>query len=684
MSTQALSLLSLISFVYINGRTILFILCFLSLITPVGECHESALPDILYVQVPAQTESLNENDKSLFSLSMRYMDGCQIMARLADEGKTINLTPEFVSAKDPSVSFDGQHILFAGKKSSTDNWQIWQMKRDGSQKKQLTDEPDDCLSPLYVGSIFHLNDAVPTDQIIFVGASHGWMNETGTGKAFSLYVCNIDGSYVRRVTYNLSTDFEPDVLPNGRVVYSSWRRHGVGGKGRFELLEISIDGTDLMPFTSKNENGFHREMVRYGENGKIYFIESESLNGLGGGRLACVSYRRPMNSYERLDEIKDGVYHTPCPMPTNDNSHRLLVSFRENQPNSVYKIYLYEDSLTPFISQPEWHCIDAQVLASHTRAKGRSTVVDERFTVGEYFCMDVYASNRPEIQAIPQGGLKRLRIIEGLPIRIDQSRVDLSNLLAETPVGSNQFSATTYGPRRILGDIPIESDGSFHIQIPAEIPVTFQLLDDHGMALAKQDSWTWIMRRETRGCTGCHEDPELAPPNKLAGAVLKPGIRLTLQPGQRRTVDFKHDISPIIEKSCSSAECHAAGGTIPFLDASSLVEHKGKGAFFSQAYETLLHPIEIDGREQERYVYPGSARNSPLVWHLFGKRMGESSDDIPYSSPPALMPPENTLDPIERRLIIEWIDLGAQWDSHTVSKNLAERQTEKIEGRELW
>lgn len=684
MSTLVLSSLSLKPFVCIDGRTILVILCFLSLITPMGECRESALPDILYVQIPAQTEVLNENDKSLFSLSMRYMDGCQIKARLAEDGKTINLTPEFVSAKDPSVSFDGQYILFAGKKNTTDNWQIWQMNRDGSQKKQLTNEPDDCVSPLYVGSIFHLNDAEPTDQIIFAGASHGWVNEIGTGKAFSLYVCDIDGSHVRRITYNLSTDFEPDVLPNGRVVYSSWQRHGVRGVGCFELLEISIDGTDLMPFTSKSENGLHREMVRFAENGKIYFIESESLSGLGGGRLACVSYRRPMHTYERLDQLKDGLYHSPCPLPSKDTQHRLFVSFRENQPHSAYKIYIYEDSLKPLVSQTDWHCIDAQVLAPHTRAKGRSTVVDERFTVGEYFCMDVYASNRPEIEALPHGCIKRLRVIEGLPIRIDQNRVDLSNLIEKTPIGSNQFSATTYGPRRILGDVPIESDGSFHIQIPAEIPVTFQLLDEHGMALAKQDSWTWIMRRETRGCTGCHEDPELSPPNKLVDAVLKPGIRLTLQPGQRRTVNFKHDIAPIIEKSCSSAECHVDGGAIPFLDTSSLVEHQSKGAFFSQAYETLLKPIEIDGREQERYVYPGSARNSPLVWHLFGKRMGEASIDIPYSSPSALMPPEKALDPIERRLIIEWIDLGAQWDSHTVSKNLAERQTEKIEGRELW
>jgi hypothetical protein len=44
--------------------------------------------------------------------------------------------------------------------------------------------------------------------------------------------------------------------------------------------------------------------------------------------------------------------------------------------------------------------------------------------------------------------------------------------------------------------------------------------------VAEQDSWTWVMPREWRGCIGCHEDREMVVPNKMADAFVKPAVRL--------------------------------------------------------------------------------------------------------------------------------------------------------------
>ena len=80
--------------------------------------------------------------------------------------------------------------------------------------------------------------------------------------------------------------------------------------------------------------------------------------------------------------------------------------------------------------------------------------------------------------------------------------------------------------QRTLGEVPLEYDGSFHIEVPAQVPLRFELLDERGAAVARQDSWTWVMPREWRGCIGCHEDREMAAPNVLADAFVKPAVRL--------------------------------------------------------------------------------------------------------------------------------------------------------------
>ena len=68
--------------------------------------------------------------------------------------------------------------------------------------------------------------------------------------------------------------------------------------------------------------------------------------------------------------------------------------------------------------------------------------------------------------------------------------------------------------------LPIEDDGSFHIQVPASTPIAFELLDAEGRVVARQNEWAWVMPREWRGCIGCHEDRELVPPNVLAEAIV--------------------------------------------------------------------------------------------------------------------------------------------------------------------
>jgi Tol biopolymer transport system component len=152
---------------------------------------------------------------------------------------------------DPNVSFDGKRMLFAGKRRPEDQWNIFEMALDGSDARQITRDVGNCRSPVYQSTFYTIVSPEPWYQITFVSDAPGKINEQGDRLSTSLYSCRMDGSEVRRLTFNPSNDFDPHVMPDGRVLYSSWQRsllsHGV--HGRVSLFSVNSDGTDVAIFS---------------------------------------------------------------------------------------------------------------------------------------------------------------------------------------------------------------------------------------------------------------------------------------------------------------------------------------------------------------------------------------------------------------------------------------------------
>ena len=85
----------------------------------------------------------------------------------------------------------------------------------------------------------------------------------------------------------------------------------------------------------------------------------------------------------------------------------------------------------------------------------------------------------------------------------------------------NANAARGAGAERLLGEVPVESDGSFFFDAPARTPLRLETLDEQGAVLQSMKSWFWVMPKEARGCIGCHEDRELTPPNLHVLALRK-------------------------------------------------------------------------------------------------------------------------------------------------------------------
>ncbi|TVS14892.1 MAG: hypothetical protein EA424_17885, partial [Planctomycetaceae bacterium] len=66
-----------------------------------------------------------------------------------------------------------------------------------------------------------------------------------------------------------------------------------------------------------------------------------------------------------------------------------------------------------------------------------------------------------------------------------------------------------------------------------------------------------------------------------------------------------------------------------------------------------------------RYIHPGQARTSPLIWHIFGRNTSRPWDEATNELAAKPIPPDQ-VEPLtseQKRLFIEWIDLGAPWDA---------------------
>jgi hypothetical protein len=129
-----------------------------------------------------------------------------------------------------------------------------------------------------------------------------------------------------------------------------------------------------------------------------------------------------------------------------------------------------------------------------------------------------------------------------LPLSVDMAKekgtlLCLNTDLSIDPVKSvdNEDGKTekvqVWGMEGMLGEAPVEKDGSFYIEIDADTPVRFQTLNSKGEVLRGPSSWIYVRPNEKRSCIGCHEDPELAPENKVPEALY--AGRVSLPEGKR-------------------------------------------------------------------------------------------------------------------------------------------------------
>lgn len=597
---------------------------------------------LVCTQIPA--DAWDRVPEAAFHLPRTHLDGSRIVLFSLDPAvPPVNLTEGFAAAADPEIAFDGSRMYFSAKREPGDPWGIWVHDFATRTTEAIVTLEGNAWEPTLPGLLNMLNDP-NYDPLIFISDVHGGLNEADDAPATSLYAVPLPGEVnpftvnegddgVRRISFGLNSAFGLSMLHDGRILFTSWER--ANGRhapfGLLPLMTLNIDGTDLMPFVGNHDLPRMKSMARETDDWQLVFIQSDGSTPCGGGELARLSLRRPLYSTETLAADRRGYYHSPRPVAGGG----LLVSYLDTR-RGTYDLHFFDLAKkrlgAPVLASDDWHELDVQVVASRSKPRGRSTFVDESIDRGTIYLMDAQLSTLPEIAGLPRGVIREIRVIEGLP-RQDGNVADrlLPTETGGSP-GATYAGATGFGRRRIVGYAPVEKDGSFHVLVPPDTPIQFQILDEHKRALATLNSWIWSRPREHRGCIGCHEDRELTPPNLTQAATIKPAADLRLPPERRRSVEFVRDVQPVLQQNCTDSNCHAGSAASLRLTARPADGGNTLAGIFGEPYAALL---------AGGHVVPGAAKDSPLIQQLHTK------------------PPHAALDKLDLQILTEWIDLGA-------------------------
>jgi hypothetical protein len=487
-------------------------------------------------------------------------------------GKVRTLVSDPTGAiRDPAVSWDGQRVLFAWKKSlDDDDYHLYELNTASNQVRQITSGQGFAdYEPAYL----------PNGDIIFASTRCVQTVDCWWTEVSNLYTCDPDGRYLRRLGFDQVHTVYPQVLDDGRVIYTRWDYNDRGQIFTQPLFQMNADGTGQAEFYGNNSwfpttiahargiPGTEKVLAilcghHTPQAGKLAVIDP----GRGRQENAGVQLVAPVRvtQAEHTDAYGQQGELWQYPYPLGDRE--CLVTYAPlgwDQPpqrkgDADFGIYWMDFSghRELLARDPRLPCSQPVPLAARPRPLLWANRVDYNQPIGTFYIQDIYAG--PGLAGVPRGTIRKLRVV-ALDFRaagIGQNRSDgpAGAALASTPVSVGNGS---WDVKVVLGDAKVHEDGSALFNVPARKPVYFQALDERGRGVQTMRSWSTLQPGEYAACTGCHEHKSTAPPAREYGfsLAMKAGPQ-TLEPfyASPRGFSFAHEIQPILDRHC--VRCH--------------------------------------------------------------------------------------------------------------------------------
>ena len=262
--------------------------------------------------------------------------------------------------------------------------------------------------------------------------------------------------------------------------------------------------------------------------------------------------------------------------------------------------------------------------------------------------------------------------------------------------GGRKFFNHVNERMRILGEIPLRKtrtdgspvldpdgnpDTSFWAKLPADTPITFQMLDANGRVLTMAQTWHQVRPGEVRvDCGGCHAHSQAPLAFDRTAAAKSAPVDLTMAPAH--DVEYVRDIEPIVQRTCvrchkepmDSAPARLAFTSDPQVNYQRLANDRDAKWGIKPAEGT----IQFWGvPNASRYARIFQSRRSLLMWTLYEARLdGWRNEDWPsglqphpqryymadLDYEPGTVDHRPLLTEEQRRMFSTWIDLALPID----------------------
>jgi len=580
--------------------------------------------------------------------------------------KTVYRPPGGRLVSEMDLHFDAEKIMF----SMPDNhkfWQVFEIDTDGTNLCQVSpdDQPDvhnfdSCYLPN--GKIAYISTApfqgVPCNASVNVGMT---------------YLMDANGKNVRQLCFEQDHNFCPTVMNDGRILYLRWEYTDIPHVWARFLFTMNPDGTCQREYYGSG--GYWPNAIFFarpipGHPTKVVSIVTGHHVGRVGelvifdpalGRRATDGVVQRIPGYgKKVQPLIQDKLAMECwpkflhPWPL---SEKYFIVSCKPRPRDLWGIYLVDvfDNILLLKEVEDYALLEPIPLRKTKRPPVIAERIDLKRKDALVYLEDIYEG--PGLKGVPRGAVRKLRLFT---YHFSYHRIAGIN----HRVGADG----PWEPKRILGTVPVEKDGSAMFRVPANTPISIQPIDAEGKALQLMRSWMTAMPGEAVSCVGCHENQNTGPPNRRTIASRRLPSEIEPWYGPVRGFSFKREVQPVLDKYCVS--CHDGSKGADSVRIPDLRGEQGRffaykngvpkariiygvpreelvkkyGGVFEPSYITLRSFVRVGGLESDlRLLAPGEfcADTTELVQMLNKGHHGVRLDTEAWQR------------------IITWIDLNA-------------------------
>jgi len=503
---------------------------------------------------------------------------------------------------DMNLSRDGRSVLFSGKNLPQAKGgratSLYRLTIDSKEITQLTYGPHTDYSPC----------ELPNGEIVFISTRADLRVICQRQSNRSLFVCNAKGENIRKLSGNIDSDHSPQVMNDGRVLFTRWD-YGVEKNvfNRHALWTMRPDGTDLQLFFGNaimTPNAFWKARAIPGrpevvcvfgphhqnQAGMLGLVSNhagpEAKRGIGfrhitterpvqGDTSSELDYRDPFPVHERLFLAAQGS----ALWLVDHYGNRRLLHKPGNGLSTLHPLLVRPqpqvNALPSMARNPEYAAIH--------NPKPETETEWERDTQN-WATMMVQDVTKGLGTAVSPGEARRLLIMEQVYRQRGGKGVGGRGIIDLVSNGTSHV-------RRIIGSVPVEKDGSAYFKVPPLRSISFHLLDKNGKLLMRMGSDFHAIPGESRSCVGCHEsrDEAAIAPLARSSLAMNRAPSIPARPGWTADglMDYQKHIQPILDTYC--VKCHSGPNTKARLNLTG-----DRSRYFSMSYDSLLNRELVD------------------------------------------------------------------------------------------